>query len=240
MRIYAIADLHLSGGQLKPMDVFGQHWAGHFERIARDWTERVREEDLVLLPGDLSWAMYLEDALPDLRAIGALPGTKVLLRGNHDYWWNGIGVLRSALPPGMLALQNDALRVGEVILCGSRGWKQPDEHTSPEDEKIYRRELARLRLSVDRAKKLLPGKVVVMTHFPPMNDRHTGTEVTAMIGELAPCHAVYGHLHGPSLKGAFDGEMDGVCYRCVSCDALDFRLALIADLDAAAGSDKSP
>ena len=108
MAIYAIADLHLPGGDIKPMDVFGPHWTGHFEKISEDWRERVKPEDVVLLPGDISWAMALADAKPDLEAIGALPGKKVILRGNHDYWWSGIGRVRDALPPDMYACRTTA------------------------------------------------------------------------------------------------------------------------------------
>ena len=125
MAIYAIADLHLPGGDIKPMDVFGAHWAGHFEKISEDWRARVKPEDVVLLPGDISWAMALTDARQDLEAIGALPGSKVLLRGNHDYWWSGIGRVRDILPPDMYAVQNDCLCLNDTLICGTRGWLLP-------------------------------------------------------------------------------------------------------------------
>ena len=115
MRVFALADLHLSFSAAKPMTVFGPGWAGHPQAIFERWPQVVRDEDLVLLPGDLSWAMKLQEALGDLERVAALPGTKVLLRGNHDYWWPAIGRLRAALPAGMLALQNDAVRVGDVV-----------------------------------------------------------------------------------------------------------------------------
>ncbi|HML48569.1 MAG TPA: metallophosphoesterase [Clostridia bacterium] len=117
MSIYAIGDLHLPGNETKPMDVFGSHWERHFEKIAADWRARVTEADAVLLPGDISWAMYLQDALRDLQAIDELPGKKFLLRGNHDYWWNSLAKVRAALPKGMVALQNDAWRFGDVMIC---------------------------------------------------------------------------------------------------------------------------
>ena len=111
MRVYAISDLHLLGGSDKSMSVFGSHWNGHFKRIGEDWRDRVTPEDLVLLPGDLSWAMKLEDALEDIALVAALPGRKVISRGNHDYWWNSISRVRDALPQDMYALQNDALNI---------------------------------------------------------------------------------------------------------------------------------
>ena len=174
MRLFAIADPHLSRVDPKPMDIFGPGWGGHPGAFFDGWRRVVREDDLVLVPGDLSWAMRLDDALSDLRDIAALPGTKVILRGNHDYWWPSIGRLRAALPPTLLALQNDALRVGDVVVAGTRGWTCPggreyDEH----DERIYRRELERLDLSLRRARTLLRegDRSVIMLHYPPTNPR---------------------------------------------------------------------
>ena len=125
MRIFAIGDLHLPGGDQKPMDVFGPHWSGHFERICEDWRARVSEDDVVLLPGDFSWALHLEDALPDLEAVGRLPGSKVMIKGNHDLWWTSLTKLRSALPDGIVALQHSACDLGECVVCGTRGWSFP-------------------------------------------------------------------------------------------------------------------
>ena len=125
MRIFAIGDLHLPGGEKKPMDVFGAHWENHFERISSDWRDKVSQEDVVLIPGDISWAMQLGDALEDLERISQLPGKKLILRGNHDFWWSSLTQLRCSLPPGMHALQNDAYDAGDVVFCGSRGWTLP-------------------------------------------------------------------------------------------------------------------
>ena len=167
MRVFAIADPHLSKATPKPMSVFGPNWAGHPELFFEQWRETVADEDLVLVPGDISWAMRLEDALLDLQDVAALPGRKVLLRGNHDYWWPAIGKLRAALPPGMFALQNDALQVGGVVIAGTRGWTSPGAFDFTEqDRKIYDRELERLKLSLKAAKKLSGEKFVVMLHLP--------------------------------------------------------------------------
>ncbi len=227
MSVFAISDLHLPGGDVKPMDVFGTHWEHHFERIQADWRERVAPDDLVLLPGDISWAMRLSDAVPDLAAIAALPGRKALLRGNHDYWWSSITQVRAALPEGMHALQNDALRFDGVVVCGSRGWLCPGTAAlSADDEKVYARELTRLELSlVDAQKKRQPGdRLTAMLHYPPFADRCRPTEVTALLARYGVEDAVYGHLHGAGLCGAFSGEMDGVRYHQASCDGLGFRL----------------
>ena len=151
MAVYAISDLHLPARQ-KPMDVFGPQWKDHFDRICLDWRERVTAEDLVLLPGDLSWAMHLEDALEDLAAVGELPGSKILLRGNHDYWWSSIGRVRRALGEGMYALQNDSLLIGERLYAGTRGWTLPGPETTAEDARIYERERLRLEMSLKHAR----------------------------------------------------------------------------------------
>ena len=222
MAVFAIGDLHLPGGEQKPMDVFGAHWEGHFARIQADWRERVSPEDIVLIPGDISWAMQLEQALPDLRAIGELPGRKILLRGNHDYWWCGISRLREALPEGMYALQNDALRLEDAVFCGTRGWTLPDG--DPEDERLYRRELQRMEMSLERAKALNGARLIVLCHYPPLGEGGAETPLSRLLSAYAPDDVVYGHLHGPSLRGAVNGLYGGIRYRCVSCDGLGFRL----------------
>ena len=229
MDIYAIGDLHLPGGDDKPMNVFGDHWAGHFERISRDWLARVGEEDVVLIPGDISWAMQLADALPDLRAIGSLPGRKILLRGNHDYWWSGISRLRDALPPGMFAVQNDAMRLGNTAFCGTRGWTLPAGSAAAEDEKIYRRELQRMEMSLDRAVKLDADRLVVMCHYPPLGEGGAETPLSELLSRYPVDDVVYGHLHGPSLRGAVNGLYGGIRYHCVSCDGLQFQLLRLPD-----------
>ena len=235
MDIYAIGDLHLPGGDDKPMEIFGAHWEGHFSRIARDWRERVREEDVVLIPGDISWAMQVEDALPDLRAIGALPGRKVILRGNHDYWWCGINRLRELLPKGMYAVQNDAIRLEDVAICGTRGWTLPAPGGSAEDEKIYARELLRMEMSLDRAKRLGCPHIVVMCHYPPLGEGGEATRLSALLERYRPDDVVYGHLHGASLRGAVTGTYGGIRYHCVSCDGLHFRLCRLAGGEVADG-----
>ena len=122
MRVFAISDLHLSGAVDKPMDIFGEEWENHAERIARNWDLEVGSSDLVLIPGDISWAMTLNEAKPDLSWIADRPGLKVMVRGNHDYWWSSISRVRAALEPGVYALQNDSIAFGHVVVCGTRGW----------------------------------------------------------------------------------------------------------------------
>ena len=235
MRLFAIGDLHLPGGQEKPMDVFGEHWEGHFERIAADWQNRVTDEDVVLIPGDTSWAMQLRDAVPDLQSIGALPGRKLLIKGNHDYWWGGIGQVRKALPEGMMAIQHDAVDLGDVVVTGTRGWAWPTEETplTPEDERIFNRELIRLELALQSAEKIAGERpILLMLHYPPLYLADRDTPFTRVI-EKYPVHTVvYGHLHGAGLRAGFTGTWNGVRYMLTSCDSLDFTLAEVK-MDAA-------
>ena len=153
MKIWAISDLHLSTTGEKPMDVFGSNWVGYVDKIVKDWKNKVADGDIVLVCGDISWAMTLENALKDLSVIAPLKGKKILIRGNHDYWWHGIGKIRAALPENMYALQNDSMKIGNVVFCGSRAWCVPGSPDFDEaDEKIFLREAERLKLSFHCAK----------------------------------------------------------------------------------------
>ena len=228
MRLFAIGDLHLPGGDEKPMEVFGDHWEGHFARISQDWRSRVANEDVVLIPGDTSWAMQLGAAVPDLQAIAALPGRKILVKGNHDYWWGGIGQVRKALPEGMFAIQHDTVDVGDAVICGTRGWMYPTVYTplSQEDERIFNREMIRLELALQSAIKAAGERpIVVMLHYPPLYQQDRDTPFTRLL-EKYPVHTVvYGHLHGAGIRAGFQGMWNGICYMLTSCDSLDFSLA---------------
>lgn len=227
-RIFAIADAHLSRVNPKPMDIFGRNWLGHPQVFFDRWLEAdIALDDIVLIPGDISWATHLEEALPDLLDIAALPGQKIILRGNHDYWWSSIGKLRQALPPNMFALQNDALRFHDTTFCGSRGWSCPDsEGFSLEDDKIYKREIQRLRLSLEAAKRLGAPQDILLLHYPPtaMNGRRTG--FTDLIEEFEPKCVVYGHLHGVSGERLIS-HWEGIPLYFVAADALNFKPFLL-------------
>ena len=227
MRVLAIADPHLSRADPKPMTIFGEGWTGHPERFFEGWRETVGPSDLVLVPGDVSWAMTLAGALPHLLDIAALPGYKVLLRGNHDYWWPSLAKLRAALPEGMFAVQNDALRFGSVVVAGTRGWVVPGSGDfSPEDEKIYTRELGRLQLSLAAAQKLRqPGdRLVVMLHYPPTNLKLEPSGFTDLLASAGADAVVFGHLHGE--RRAVETIGDTPAY-LVAADALSFVPKLI-------------
>ncbi len=230
MAIYAISDLHLPAGNDKPMDIFGEHWEKHFDRIKEDWLKRVTDDDIVLLPGDLSWAMQLQDALQDLDAIGALPGKKILTRGNHDYWWSSIGRVRDKLSKNMYALQNDAVVLDGYVFAGTRGWILPTEEIGEDDKRIFLRELKRLTMSLEHARRIAPNlPLICMLHYPPLSDNMRSTEVTRILRDFDVKHAVYGHLHGTALNGAFRGESDGIIYHQVSCDGLNFKIHTVIE-----------
>ena len=227
MRLFAIGDLHMPGGDDKPMDVFGPQWDRHFLHISQSWRAAVREEDTVLIPGDISWAMQLENALPDLQAIAELPGRKIICKGNHEYWWSSISRVRAALPGSITALQFDAVDAGPCVVCGTRGWSYPTERSPlpAEDEKIFRREAQRLEMAVERAEALAQGRpILVMTHFPPLMAEDAETPFTRILEAHPKVRtAVYGHLHGAAFAAGFSGECRGIRYIPVSCDGIGFR-----------------
>ncbi len=230
MNLFAVGDLHLPGGQEKPMNVFGPQWNDHFQRISESWRREVGPEDAVLIPGDISWAMRPEEAREDLEAIGSLPGKKVLIRGNHDYWWNGISRVRGMLPDGMYALQQDALDLGEAVVCGTRGWMIPGGEAPLDDQdlKIYQRELARLDLALAAAKRIAGERpILVMLHFPPAMIHQKRSGFTERMEQAGARICVYGHLHGAGIASGFQGEQDGVRYELVSCDSIHFQVKKI-------------
>lgn len=230
MRIFAIGDLHLSNAQPKAMDIFGSHWKNHFEKISADWNARVGAEDVVLIPGDISWAMKMEDAQPDLDAICGLPGKKIMIKGNHDFWWGSMAKVNAMLHGDTHILQNNCMEAGDYVFCGTRGWTFPqDAGFSENDRKIYEREKIRLQLSLDAAKKY-PGKEkIVMMHFPPVYQNMKDTEFADILQREDVAEVVFGHLHGDVLRSInlTDFKAGTVNYNLVSADYLDFRLKQI-------------
>jgi predicted phosphohydrolase len=229
-KIFALGDLHLSLSGKKPMDVFGELWADHASRMAAAWDRLVSDEDTVLLPGDLSWAMTLGEAEPDLAWIGDRPGGKLLLKGNHDYWWASLAKVRAAMPERCEPLQNTAFQVGEWVIVGARGWMSPDDpEAAPDDAKVFRRELDRLRLSVADADRQFGREQprLAMLHYPPWIDGRDPTEVVPILHDAQVRHCVFGHLHGEDHSMAVTGEREGIRYHLVSADAVGFEPALI-------------
>lgn len=212
----------MPGKQEKPMDIFGPLWENHPEKIEKNWCAVVSEEDTVLLPGDISWAMREEEAKADLDFLAALPGKKVLLRGNHDYWWSSVSRLRRRYAD-LQFLQNDALLVEDVVLCGCRGWLLPGEQTTKEDEKIYHREVERLRLSLSFAKALGKGQLIAMLHFPPLLAEQTNTAMMDVLQQAGVQTVVFGHVHGEAnFAQVVEGTWQGMQLHLVSADYLRF------------------
>lgn len=230
MAVYAISDLHLSFSSNKPMDVFGANWTDYTAKIEANWRSVVRPEDIVLIGGDISWAMHLPDAKLDLEWIEALPGHKYMIKGNHDYWWTSLKKM-SAAHPHLRFVYNNSFQHGKLAIAGTRGWVCPNskEFTS-EDLKIYQRELLRLEHSLKQAAKSEPEQLVAMIHYPPTNDSFEDSGFTALFESYGVSDVIYGHLHSPEgFKVGFQGEKNGVRYHLTSCDFLDFKLEQILD-----------
>jgi len=231
MKVFAISDLHLSINNPKPMDIFGPAWDNYIENVFADWREKVGDEDIVLLAGDYSWAMNLEDTKKDFELVSSLPGKKIIIRGNHDYWWKSISAVRAFLPESFYAIQNDALKFGNIVVCGTRGWVVPDKgELSAEDDKIYKREVIRLELTLKEAlsKKQEGDKLICMMHYPPVNFRKEDSEFSRLLEKYEVDAVVFGHLHG--YKNAqFKFEKGGLPYYLTSCDLTGNKLIEIQE-----------
>lgn len=227
MKVYSISDLHLSVNNPKPMDIFGPTWEGYLDKIFSQWKEKISEDDLVLLAGDFSWAMKLEDAVSDFQLMKDLPGKKIIIRGNHDYWWKSISAVRAILPEKFYAVQNDALKFDEYIVCGTRLWNLPvtNKVMTAENEKIYKRELLRLEMTLQNAVKLKEGdkKIICMLHYPPFTFREEDNEVTALLEKYGVYKVVYGHIHA-YCKQNLVLEKNGITYYLTSCDIVGNRI----------------
>ncbi len=230
MKVWAISDLHLSGLSNKPMDVFGEGWEGHFEKIKRDWAEKVKEDDLVLVGGDTSWGMKLDEGMYDVASLALLPGKKIFVRGNHDFWWNGITRVRERRPDdSFFFLQNDCVKFGNVVVAGSRGWTVPGSTDFTEhDELLYRREAERFRLALTEAERVKEeGDILIaLIHFPPMSLKQGDTLFTELFEKYGVNKAVFGHLHGAAYF-PLRSERNGIEYILTSCDKTRFSLTEI-------------
>lgn len=227
--IWAIGDLHLDYKKEKPMDVFGKAWKNHEEKIFEAWRERVEPDDTVLVVGDISWALKLEEGKKDLDRIDDLPGRKILIKGNHDYWWSSLNKLNELGLETVDFLHNTGMVVGNVAICGSRGWTDIDAGSVDEqDEKIYKRELNRLKLSIDAMEKEAEEKEIshriAMLHYPPFSSKGEPNDFADILKEAKIDLCVYGHLHSYGHKFVVEGEFDGVRYQCVSSDYIGFKV----------------
>ena len=228
MKIFAISDLHLSFGSNKPMDIFGEQWNNYLEKIKEDWVNVVKDEDIVLIAGDISWAMKIDDTKEDFSFLSSLPGKIFIIKGNHDYWWNSISAVRSVLPQNVVAIQNDAFKIGDFIICGTRGWIVPEKANSggEQDKKIYAREQIRLELTLKSAKDLQKDneKIICMMHYPPTNSNWEESEFTKLFEKYGVSAVCYGHLHGPYVKREIIKKINNITYYLTSCDQLVNKL----------------
>ena len=229
MSIYAISDLHLSFNTNKPMDIFG--WNDYEEKISQDWRTNVKEEDLVLLPGDFSWEMKLENTYKDFQFINNLPGKKLLLKGNHDLWWTTLKRMREFLKEkefnNIDFIYNNSYEFENYIIAGTRGWNLISENI--DDKKIKDRELLRLENSIlDGIQKYGEDKpIIVCMHYPPLLKDLKNNEFTKILEKYNVKYCLYGHLHGKSHMNVFDGIYNNVNYKMVSCDYTGFKLIKI-------------
>ncbi len=231
MAIYAIADLHLSFNNPKPMDIFGNNWENHHIKIKEDWIKKVKEDDIVIIPGDFSWETYLEDTYEDFKFLDSLPGRKILLKGNHDYWWTTLTNIRKYLKENNFnsidILFNNSYEVENYIIAGTRGW----DYTKTNDRKIIEREINRLELSLKDALKTKNEKnkdIIVCMHYPPISNNYLDNEfekkILYLLKEYNVKKCLYGHLHGASHAAAINEIIEGIEFKLVSADYLDFKL----------------
>ncbi len=221
MALFVLGDTHLSLGGAKPMDVF-PGWNGYVEKLEANWRKLVKPEDTVVLAGDISWSMRLADTRKDFAFLNGLPGQKLIMKGNHDYWWSTANKMNAFFRAEgfdtLRLLHNNSYTVDGYALCGTRGWLfDADE---PHDEKVMNREIGRLRLSLQAAE---PGKEkLVFLHYPPVYIGADAPEIVAVLKEYGIRRCFYAHLHGKAIRFAVQGEVDGIRYKLVSADGLQF------------------
>ena len=230
MKIFLISDLHLSLCGEKPMEIF-EGWDNYLEIIKESWLKNVTDDDIVVIAGDISWAMRLDEFKIDLEYFAHLPGKKVLVRGNHDYWWSSVTKVRSILPPNCYALQNDCVRIGEFLFCGTRGWTVPERNQSlsEEDEKILNREIIRVQLSLSEMQRMRQegDKVIFVMHYPPFDSARTYTKITELFEANGVDVVIYGHLHGKNVRCKLFERRNNIDYYLTSTDQVGHKLVSI-------------
>lgn len=237
MSIYSISDLHLSFRKPKPMDIFGNNWEGHEEKIKNNWEKTVKAEDTVIIPGDFSWETYLEGTKQDFEYLNQLPGKKILLKGNHDYWWSSIASMRKYLEENQFKnidfLHNNSYLIEEHIIAGTRGWALTESETA---QKLIKREIIRLELSIQEGIKKYgeDKKIIICMHYPPITKQLLSMHMKIGFIELMKKYKVkkciYGHLHGKSHQDAVEGNIQGIELQLVSGDYTNFELCPVGDV----------
>ena len=227
MALYAIGDLHLCLGADKPMDVFGGAWVGYMDKL-RQGLQMIRPEDTTVLLGDLSWALDLEDAKADFDFINQIPGRKIILKGNHDYWWSTVAKFNKFCQENgytdQFILNNNHYEYGEYAICGTRGWFFEEERSGEHDEKVFKRELLRLEASLKSAGDL---PKIVFLHYPPKYKGYECPEILELLKRYDVRQCFYGHLHGASHALAMEGIWDGVDFRLVAADKINFQPVMV-------------
>ena len=226
MALFTLSDLHLSLSADKPMNIF-RGWDNYVERIENNWRRIVTDSDTVVIPGDVSWAMHLDDAAADFEFIDRLPGRKIILKGNHDLWWSTMSKLtRFTAEHGFGSISfinNNAIRVGEYAVCGSRGWMLEESGT---DSKLINREVCRLTASLKDAVRL-GGQPIVFLHYPVVYDDQACSELMDVLIQFGVGRVYYGHIHGAGRAKALNGIYNGIEFKLVSCDCVDFTPVLV-------------
>lgn len=228
MSIYTISDLHLAFGVDKPMDIFGYGWENYMERTETNWINTVNDQDTVIIGGDISWGTYLDDIKPDFDFIESLPGKKILLKGNHDYWWESLTKLKRFTDEmgykTIEFLHNTSILAQDTAICGTRGWIDPStDNFKKDDEKIYLRELGRMELSLKEGIKYNPKKIIAVLHYPPVTkDKTINQDYLELFKRYSVSTCIYGHLHSNSHKNAFEGQVDNIEFKLVSADYVHF------------------
>ena len=229
MALYAIGDFHLALGGDKPMDIFGEKWIGHAEKLKQNFAV-LNDSDVSVICGDLSWAMSIEEAKEDFLFINALPGKKIILKGNHDYWWSTAAKAKRFFNENGIdtidILNNNSFEYGEYSLCGTRGWFYEEEKGVEHDKKIMRREIMRLETSLESAGDR---KKLVFLHYPPVYMNYECPEILELLKKHEVRLCCYGHIHGKACRYAFNGWKNGTEYKLVSADFVDFKPIKLSD-----------
>lgn len=225
MSLFAIADTHLSFGTNKPMDSF-PGWNDYVSKLEKNWNSVVSDKDTVIIAGDISWAMNFDELYADFDFINRLNGHKIILKGNHDYWWNTASKMNKFIEQNgfdtISILHNNSFDIDGISVCGSRGWMFDSDE--PHDEKVLNRELGRIRMSLDSA---TCDEKIVFLHYPPVTTDTKCDEIIALLQEYGIKKCYYGHLHGIAAKIAVDDVVDGISFKLISCDKLNFLPKLI-------------
>lgn len=224
MALYTLADLHLATSVNKPMDVFGGRWQGYAEKIVRNWNALVTKQDTIVLGGDISWGISLAEAKSDFALLESLPGKKIILKGNHDLWWETVTKMNRFLEENQFNsihfLHNNCFFYGTTALCGTRGWSFEQDFTDPHNEKIFKRELIRLETSL--AQSAGAENVICFLHYPPLYGSLRCDAIIQLLQKYHVRQCVYGHLHAGSLRWAVEGDHEGILWRLVSGDHVNF------------------